>query len=196
MFTLPELPVDPKAFGDFISEKTFEFHYGKHHKGYVDNLNKLVKDTDFAGMDLNKLVNTSPYGSVYNNAAQVWNHTFFWNCLDANSSEDDISDKLKKLIEKSSYKNVEGIKEAFVDKASKQFGSGWVWLVVSLDQLVVKTTGNADVPTRHTDVPLLVCDLWEHAYYLDHQNDRSGFVGSFFKYVNWKFVSENLDAAS
>lgn len=196
MFTLPELPVDPKAFGDFISEKTFEFHYGKHHKGYVDNLNKLVKDTTFEGMSLDEIVNEGPYGSVYNNAAQVWNHTFFWNSLDAESSEDKISDSLNKIIEKSFKGGLDELKQEFVSKATKQFGSGWVWLVKSDDRISVKTTGNADTPSRNGDAPLLVCDLWEHAYYLDHQNDRAGFVEAFFKYVNWTFVSENLDAAT
>lgn len=193
MHTLPELPVDPTSFGDFISKRTFDIHHGKHHKGYVDNLNKLVKDTKFEEESLEQIVSRAPYGVVYDNAAQVWNHTFFWNSLDAKSSEDDISGKLKRLIEKSTYKTVDGIKQAFVDKASKQFGSGWVWLTMSVGELTVKTTSNADTPKRNGDTPLLVCDIWEHAYYLDHQNDRAGFVDMFFKYANWKFASENVE---
>jgi len=190
MITLPDLPVDPKAFGDFISEKTFEFHYGKHHKGYVDNLNKLTKGTDYEDASLETMIKKSNFGSIYNNAAQVWNHTFFWNSLDATSSEDDISEDLMKKIEKS-FKSLDEMKKEFVSKATTQFGSGWVWLTVDEGYLSVRTTANADTPLRNDHVPLLVCDLWEHAYYLDHQNDRAGFVEAFLKHANWKFASEN-----
>jgi Fe-Mn family superoxide dismutase len=173
-----------------MSEQAFEYHHGKHHKAYVDNLNKLIDGTEFEDSSLEEIIRRAS-GAIFNNAAQVWNHSFFWKCITPESDEDLISDTLHKVIKDSHMKDLEGVKKEFTRQATKLFGSGWTWLVLSDDKLLVKTTLNADTPIRYGDVPLLVCDVWEHAYYIDHKNDRATFVDEFFNYVDWKFVSDN-----
>lgn len=191
MIELPELPYPKSGLAPHISEKTLEFHYGKHHQGYVDNLNKLIKGTDFEDMDLEDIVKKSS-GSIYNNAAQVWNHTFFWKSM-TNDFEDINSDSsLHSAIEKH-FKSVDNFKKMFKDAATKLFGSGWVWLVSDGEELKVKQMKNANDPLSAGLTPILVCDVWEHAYYLDYQNDRGKFIDAFFSVVNWEFVQKNLE---
>lgn len=190
MITLPKLQYEPTKFGSFMSEQAFEYHHGKHHKTYVDNLNKLIEGTEFEDSSLEEIIRRSS-GAIFNNAAQVWNHSFFWKCLTPDSDESGISERLQGIIDDSSYYSLDQVKNDFKRQSTKLFGSGWTWVVMSNGELIVKTTFNADTPFRYGDKPLLVCDVWEHAYYIDHKNDRATFVDEFFKYVDWKFVSEN-----
>jgi Fe-Mn family superoxide dismutase len=192
---LPPLPYADDALAPVISSNTIGFHYGKHHKAYVDNLNKLIADTPLADMSLEKIVSAS-YGqaertAIFNNAAQVWNHTFYWSSLrPAGGSEPPIA--LKDRIV-TAFGSVDACKKALAAAATGQFGSGWAWLVAEGDQLKVVKTGNADVPTTQGLKPLLTIDVWEHAYYLDYQNRRAEYVNAVLdKLVNWEFAAANL----
>ena len=182
MFTLPLLPYAIYALEPFISARTMEFHYQKHHQAYVDNLNKLVKDTDFENMTLEeiikKTVNKPEHSAIFNNAAQVWNHTFFWNSMSANGGHIDNEEINDKIIR--DFGSFENFKAEFKQNAISQFGSGWVWLVEEKDgKLKIIKTSNADTPIAHDLKPLTTCDVWEHAYYLDYQNRRADFVEIF-----------------
>ena len=196
MFELPGLPFDKSALEPFISEKTLDFHYGKHHKAYVDNLNNLVKDTPMAVMELEEIIRTSASDTaktaIFNNAAQAWNHSFFWKCMRKNGGKE-IPEKLKYAVE-ASFGTVEKFKEEFKAAAVGQFGSGWTWLVQEKEgALKIIKTANADTPVARGQRPLMVVDVWEHAYYLDYQNRRGDFVQAFLdNLVNWHFVSSNL----
>ena len=190
MFTLPALPYAKDALAPVISAETIEYHYGKHHQTYVDNLNKLTANTEFATMELEQIVRKSS-GGMFNNAAQVWNHTFFWNCLKPQGGGAP-SGKLAEAINKS-FGSFEKFKELFGQMAITQFGSGWAWLVKKADgSLAVAQTSNAGNPMTSGDKPLLTCDVWEHAYYIDYRNARAKFVENFWKLVNWDFVAKNL----
>ncbi len=190
MFTLPSLPFAKDALAPVISAETIEYHYGKHHQTYVDNLNKLTAGTVKERLSLEELIKTSS-GGLFNNAAQVWNHTFFWNCLKPNSGGAP-SGAVAQAINKS-FGSFDKFKEQFTHMALTQFGSGWAWLVKKPDgSLAVAQTGNAGNPMTSGDKPLLTCDVWEHAYYIDYRNARAKFVEAFWNLVNWDFVAKNL----
>lgn len=188
-FDLPPLPYEMNALEPYISERTMEFHYGKHHKAYVDNLNKLIKDTEFENMPLEKIIqstyNRPEFTGIFNNAAQAWNHTFFWNSMTPNGGGKPEGEMLKK-IEKD-FGSYENFRTKFKTAATTQFGSGWAWLVEKDGKLAVMKTSNADTPIAQGLKPIVTVDVWEHAYYLDYQNRRPDFVDSFLDHlVKWK----------
>lgn len=187
-FELPILPFDKKSLVPYLSEETIEFHYGRHHQTYVNNLNQLVVGTEFAEKSLEEIVKSAS-GTVFNNAAQVWNHTFYWNCLQTNGGE--LSAELTAAIN-SSFGDFEKFKEAFTKAALGLFGSGWVWLVKDASGLAIVATSNAATPLTTGQVPLLTCDVWEHAYYIDYRNARAKYLENFWHIINWNFVSQNL----
>ena len=196
-FTLPELPYAQNALEPHISANTLSFHYGKHHQAYVTNLNNLVKDTPMAEMSLEEVIMASAKDSakagIFNNAAQVWNHTFYWHCMKPNGGGKPAG-ALAQRIE-ADFGSYEKFAEAFKQAATTQFGSGWAWLVEENGKLKITKTGNADLPMAHGQKALLTCDVWEHAYYLDYQNKRPDYVSVFLdKLVNWDFVAKNLAA--
>ncbi|EKD45352.1 MAG: Superoxide dismutase [uncultured bacterium] len=189
-FELPALPFDKKALVPHISEETIEFHYGRHHQTYVNNLNQLIIGTDFAQKTLVDIVKSAT-GTIFNNAAQVWNHSFYWECLQDSSKDKTLSGELTAAIN-ASFGGFEKFKEAFTKAALGLFGSGWVWLVKDATGLVIVTTSNAANPITTGQIPLLTCDVWEHAYYIDYRNARAKYLEAFWQIVNWKFVSGNF----
>ena len=189
-FKLPELPYSQDALAPHISAETLEYHYGKHHQAYVTNLNKLVEGTPNAEKSLEELIKTTE-GGIFNNAAQVWNHTFYWYCLSPKGGGDPKG-KIGDLI-KSSFGSFQAFKEKFTDAALTQFGSGWAWLVKKSDgSLAIEKTANAGCPLTNSQKPLLTCDVWEHAYYVDYRNARAKYVEAFWNLVNWDFVEKQL----
>ena len=195
---LPALPYADSALEPVISAHTIGFHYGKHHRAYVDNLNKLVAGTDFAGMSLEKIIGATAgkpdRTAIFNNAAQAWNHAFFWNSLKPLGGGEPPA-ALKQKIE-ASFGSLEACRKELLDSALAQFGSGWVWLVADGDKLRVVKTGNADTPIASGLKPLLTIDVWEHAYYLDYQNRRPDHVDALLdRLINWDFVAENFQRA-
>lgn len=192
MFTLPDLPFAPDALSGFTSADTFSYHHGKHHAGYVKKLNAAVEGTDYAELPLTEVIVSSRGGDlgVFNNAAQHFNHSFFWTCLSPEGGAPD--GKLAEMIDRD-FGSFDAFKEQFSEAAAKLFGSGWAWLVQIPDgTLAIKQFKDADTPEGTEDRPLLTLDVWEHAYYLDHQNNRAGFIESFWQYVNWTFVAEQI----
>jgi Fe-Mn family superoxide dismutase len=192
--TLPELPYAQNALEPHISAETLGFHYGKHHQAYVTNLNKLIDGTEFADKSLEAIIKTSSAG-IFNNAAQVWNHTFYWHCMAPNGGGKPTGDLADKIND--DFGGFEKFLEEIKTAAATQFGSGWAWLVLQNGTLKVIKTANAETPLTQNDVtPLLTIDVWEHAYYLDYQNKRPDYIATFFdKLVNWEFVSANLESA-
>ena len=189
-FTLPELPYAMDALAPTISKETLEFHYGKHHQAYVTNLNNLIAGTEFESASLEDIVKKSS-GGVFNNAAQVWNHTFYWNSLSPNGGGEPTG-KLADAIN-AKWGSVAAFKEAFNKSAAGNFGSGWTWLVKKADgSLDIVNTSNAATPLTTSDVALLTCDVWEHAYYIDYRNARPKYLESFWNLVNWNFAAANL----
>jgi len=189
-FELPVLPFAKDALAPHISEETLEFHYGKHHNTYVVNLNKLIAGTDFENMSLESIVQKSE-GGIFNNAAQVWNHTFYWNCLSPTGGGEP-SGALGDAIN-NTFGSFVQFKEAFSDACVTNFGSGWTWLVKnSSGALEIVKTSNAGCPLTDDLTPLMTCDVWEHAYYIDYRNARPAYVAAFWNIVNWDFVSSNL----
>lgn len=187
---LPALPYDRTALEPHISGETIDYHYGKHHKAYVDNLNKLIEGTEFADAPLEDIVRKSQ-GGMFNNAAQVWNHTFYWNCL-APKGGGAPTGKLGDAINKA-FGSFDKFKEQFTDTAIKTFGSGWAWLVQRPDgSLALVSTSNAATPLTGEDKALLTCDVWEHAYYIDYRNARPKYLEGFWNLVNWDFVTRNM----
>ena len=187
---LPALPYDRAALEPHISAETIDFHYGKHHQAYVTNLNNLIKGTEFEAMDLESIVRKSQ-GGMFNNAAQVWNHTFYWNCLKPNGGGEP-GGKLADAIVKA-FGSFAAFKEQFTQTALTTFGSGWAWLVQRPDgSLALVSTPNAATPLTGTDTALLTCDVWEHAYYIDYRNARPKYVEAFWNLVNWDFVADRL----
>ena len=187
---LPELPYPKTSLAPYISEETLNYHYGKHHASYVTKLNGLIPDTQFAKASLKEMIEEAK-GNVFNNAAQIWNHTFYWNSLSP-KHKTKPPQELKKELEKA-FGSVEKFKEQFTAKALGQFGSGWTWLVKSSSgRLEVQSTANADNPLQEGKVPLLTCDVWEHAYYIDYKNARPSYVQAFWNLVNWDFANKNL----
>ena len=187
---LPKLPYALDALAPVISKETLEYHYLKHHQAYVTNLNNLIKDTEFADQSLENIILKSS-GGIFNNAAQVWNHTFYWNCMTPNGSGEPEG-KLADAIVKA-FGSFDEFKKRFSQTAITTFGSGWGWLVKNANgELELLSTSNADLPMKHDKKALLTCDVWEHAYYIDYRNARPGYVDNFWKLVNWEFVAENF----
>ncbi len=186
---LPELPFAKDALEPVISEETIEYHYGKHHQAYVNNLNNLIAGTEFEDMSLEEIIKKSS-GGVFNNAAQVFNHTFYWNCL-APDAGGEPTGELAAAIDKA-FGSFAEFKEKFSATAVGTFGSGWAWLVKKDDgELEIVSTSNAGTPLTEGKTPLLTCDVWEHAYYVDYRNARPAYVGKFWDLVNWDFVASN-----
>lgn len=189
-FELPKLPYALNALAPHISEETLQYHYGKHHQAYVTKLNTLVKDTPFADMSLEQIIMQSS-GGIFNNAAQIWNHTFYWHCLSPQGGGEPtgaVADAINKT-----FGSFETFKEKFSEAALNQFGSGWAWLSKNSDgSIEIHSTANAGTPMTEGKKALLTCDVWEHAYYIDTRNDRAKYVQHFWNLVNWQFVADNL----
>jgi len=195
MFTLPPLPYAENALEPVISANTMSFHYGKHHKTYVDNLNNLVKGTDYENASLEKIINETAgkadKAGLFNNAAQTWNHTFYWHSMKGNGGGKP-SGKLAEMID-AAFGGYDNFKKEFSATTVSQFGSGWGWLVLDGGALKIVKTANAEVPFTKGQKPLLTLDVWEHAYYLDYQNRRAAYLDAVIdKLVNWDFVAQNL----
>jgi len=187
---LPPLPYAQDALAPHISDQTVSFHYGKHHQGYVNNTNKLIEGTSNEGRPLEEII-LGADGGLFNNAAQVWNHTFYWNGMKANGGGEPTGALLEAV--RRDFGSVADFKQQFKENAVGQFGSGWGWLVQQEGKLRLVKTANADLPMKHGQRALLTCDVWEHAYYLDHQNLRARYVQAFLDHlVNWAFVAANL----
>jgi len=188
--TLPPLPYAMDALAPIISKETLEYHYGKHHQAYVTNLNNLIKDTEFANASLEDTIMKSS-GGIFNNAAQVWNHTFYWNSMTP-KGRGQPSGKLADAITKT-FGSFDEFKKKFSQTAITTFGSGWGWLVKNAQgDLELMSTSNADLPMKHGKKALLTCDVWEHAYYIDYRNMRPTYVEKFWDIVNWDFVEKNF----
>jgi len=187
---LPALPFARDALAPHISAETIDYHYGKHHQTYVTNINNLIKGTEFENLDLVAIVKKSQ-GGMFNNAAQVWNHTFYWNCLSPKGGGEP-SGKLADAIKKT-FGGFAQFKEDFSKTAVGTFGSGWAWLVQRADgSLGIVSTSNAATPLTGSDRPLLTCDVWEHAYYIDYRNARPKYVEAFWNLVNWDFATSQM----
>ncbi|MFA5664624.1 superoxide dismutase [Castellaniella sp.] len=187
---LPALPYAMDALAPHISQETLEYHYGKHHQAYVNNLNKAIEGTDMASLSLEDIIRKSS-GGVFNNAAQVWNHTFYWNSLSPKRGGEP-SGALRQAIE-TKWGSVDAFKTAFSQSAAGNFGSGWTWLVKKPDgSLDIVNTSNAGTTVNTDDTALLTCDVWEHAYYIDYRNARPTYLENFWKLVNWEFAAQNL----
>jgi Fe-Mn family superoxide dismutase len=190
-FTLPKLPYAMDALLPYISQETLEYHYEKHHNAYVVNLNKLVTDTEFASMSLEEIIKKSS-GPVFNNAAQVWNHTFYWHCLSPNGGGEPTGTVAQAI--NTAFGSFAAFKEQFSQAAISTFGSGWAWLVQDQQgQLKIISTSNAGTPMTEGLIPLLTCDVWEHAYYIDYRNLRVDYVSAFWNLINWTFVAKQMN---
>ena len=190
-FELPPLPYPEDSLKPYISEKTLVYHYGKHHRGYVNKLNKLLEENpDKQNKSLEVIIKNSS-GNLFNNAAQAWNHEFYWNCLTPKGKKEPEGELAKAI--NATFGNFDEFKSEFKDKAASNFGSGWTWLVKTKNGgLKIKNTGNAENPMTDGDKPLLTCDVWEHAYYLDYQNERGRYIENFWHIVNWDFVEKQF----
>lgn len=191
-FELPALPYAQDALAPHISKETIEFHYGKHHQSYVTNLNNLIKGTEYEALDLEAIIKKAPAGGIFNNAAQVWNHTFFWSSLKPNGGgapTGALADAINKK-----WGSFDDFKKAFTASATGNFGSGWTWLVKKADgSLDIVNTSNAATPLTGSDKPLVTIDVWEHAYYIDYRNARPKFVETYLTaLVNWDFATKNF----
>lgn len=187
---LPKLRYADNALEPAISAKTIEFHHGKHHQAYVNNLNNLIKTTKFESFSLEQII-CEAEGAIFNNAAQIWNHTFYFNSFAA-KPQGEPSGELLKLIE-AKFESFNGFKEQFTKAATTLFGSGWAWLVLNKNgELEILQTSNAGNPLRDGFKPLLTCDVWEHAYYIDYQNRRPDYIAQFWNIVDWKIIEERL----
>jgi Fe-Mn family superoxide dismutase len=195
MITLPELPYAKDALAPIISANTLEFHYGKHHKTYVDNLGKLIAGTDLADADLEtiikKVAGDPAKAGIFNNAAQIWNHSFYWKSLKAGGGGTPTGAAAAKIA--AAFGSYEKFTEELKNAGVTQFGSGWAWLVLDGGQMKITKTANADTPIAHGQKPLLTLDVWEHAYYLDYQNRRPDYLAAVIgKLINWDFANANL----
>ncbi len=190
-FELPPLPYARDALAPILSEETLDYHYGKHHQAYVTNLNNLVPNTEFEGKSLEEIIKKAPPGGIFNNAAQVWNHTFYWHCMTPHSKKEPhgaLADAITKH-----FGSLAQFKEAFNKAAVGTFGSGWAWLVKNKDgSLAIQSTSNAGTPMTEGKKALFTCDVWEHAYYIDYRNARPKYVESFWDIVNWEFIAKNF----
>ena len=191
MHTLPPLPYEKDALEPLISAETLDYHYGKHHKTYVDKLNVLIENTPFQSLELVEIIKKSE-GPIFNNAAQIWNHTFYWHCLTP-TKDTNPSEKLLGAINKS-FGSFDSFKKQFKDKALNNFGSGWTWLVADKDDnLSILNTSNAHTPISNEEVrPLMTCDVWEHAYYIDTRNNRAQYLENYWALINWSFINEQF----
>lgn len=189
-FELQKLPYAMNALAPYISEETLQYHYGKHHQAYVNKLNALITGTEFEGKSLEEIIKKSS-GAIFNNAAQDWNHTFYWHCMTPNATPEPtgkLADALKKM-----FGSFDNFKEKFTQISVNQFGSGWGWLVQNpAGDLEIYSTSNAGTPMMDSKKALLTCDVWEHAYYIDTRNDRPKYVNNFWHLVNWDFVAKNF----
>ena len=187
---LPELPYAMDALAPTISKETLEFHYGKHHQTYVTNLNNLIKGTEFEEMSLEDIIMKSS-GGLFNNAAQIWNHTFYWNCLSPNGGGEPTGELAAAI--NASFGSFANFKEEFSKCSITTFGSGWGWLVKNADgSIALASTSNAGTPMTEGQTALMTCDVWEHAYYIDYRNARPQYLEAFWKLVNWDFVAANF----
>ncbi len=194
-FELPALPYPAESLEPHISARTFEYHHGKHHQAYVTNLNNLIKDSPLAVVSLEEIIRQTAKdeskAAIFNNAAQVWNHSFFWQCLSMKGGGDPPPEVLAKLV--SAFGTLDAFKEEFKQAGVTQFGSGWVWLVEEDGKLKIVKTANAMTPLATGQKAIVTCDVWEHAYYLDYQNRRPDFLQVFLDYlINWEFVAQNM----
>ncbi|MDD5400104.1 MAG: superoxide dismutase [Sulfurimonas sp.] len=190
MIELPKLPFAENELEPFLSAQTLQYHYGKHHAAYVNKLNELIKGTEFDKMSLSSIIRDSE-GAVFNNAAQVFNHTFYWNCLSGSKSAP--SGKFLLKIN-NDFGSLEALKEEFIKAGTTLFGSGWVWLVREpKGQLMIKQTANAHTPLSSNLIPLFVCDVWEHAYYIDYRNLRLKYLEEFWNHINWDFATKAFE---
>ena len=191
-FELPRLPYAKNALAPHISQETLEFHYGKHHQTYVDNLNDLLPGTEFESLSLEDIIKKSS-GDLFNNAAQAWNHSFYWNSLSPNGGGEATGVLAAAINAK--FGTFSTFKEKFTDCAITTFGSGWAWLVKNADgTLSLVSTSDADCPLTTDQIPLLTCDVWEHAYYIDYRNERPKYLEAFWALANWEFAAENYSA--
>ena len=189
-FALPELPYPKDALAPVISAETLDYHYGKHHAAYVANLNKLTEGTAHAGASLEDVIRAAD-GGLFNNAAQVWNHTFYWNCMKAGGGGEPAGKLAAALVR--DFGSVDDFRREFKTAAAGQFGSGWAWLVEKSGKLSIMTTANADLPLKHGVNALLTCDVWEHAYYIDFRNARPNYLQAFLDHlVDWDFAASNM----
>ncbi len=192
-FSLPDLPYGKDALAPYLSAETLEYHHGKHHNAYVTNLNSLIEGTELADRSVEDIIMVSE-GGVFNNAAQVWNHTFYWKCMKPGGGGEPAGE-LGAALE-AAFGSVAEFKKQFTQAAVTQFGSGWAWLVLEGGTLRVTKTSNADLPMKHGQIALLTVDVWEHAYYIDYRNQRPKYVEAFLEHlVNWDFVAANYQAA-
>ncbi len=194
MFNLPKLPFNDTDLEPYISAKTIMYHHTKHHQTYVTNLNNLIENTSFSGKTLEEIImlskNDSAHMGIFNNAAQVWNHTFYWNCLQNKGQTP--SQKTQDMLVRD-FGSIEVFKEQFKQAALTQFGSGWAWLILDDGHFKIMKTSNADLPMAHGKTAVLTCDVWEHAYYLDYQNKRGEYIDIFMDHlINWEFVESFL----
>lgn len=194
-YTLPDLPYELDALEPHISKETLQFHYNKHHAGYVSKLNDMVEGSKLEGKTLEELILTESSGKVFNNAAQIWNHTFYWHSMTPNAGtapSSAMADEINKA-----FGSMEDFNQKFAEVATGQFGSGWAWLVRNnKGGLDIVPTPNAETPLKSDNTPLLVCDVWEHAYYIDYRNDRGSYVQKFLEIINWEFAEKNLSTAT
>ncbi|MEJ2373389.1 MAG: superoxide dismutase [Sulfurimonas sp.] len=185
--TLPALPYGTNALEPFLSEQTLNFHHKKHHAGYINKLNGLIENTDFETMNLEYIISQSD-GAIFNNAAQVFNHNFYWNCLTPKKTtpSDPLVQKISEV-----FGSMDEFKKLFIDAALSNFGSGWTWLVIDQhEHLKILNTSNAQTPIANSITPLITCDVWEHAYYLDYKNERAKYLEGFWEHINWNNVSK------
>ena len=192
-FELPALPFAKDALEPHISAETLDFHHGKHHNTYVTKLNGLVPGTEFEGKTLEEIILSAPAGGVFNNAAQIWNHTFYWNSLSPNGGGEPTGPVADAIIAK--WGSFAAFQEDFSDKAVNNFGSSWTWLVKNDDfSLEIVNTSNAGTPMTNRQRAILTCDLWEHAYYIDYRNVRPDYLKGYWSLVNWEFANQNFGA--
>lgn len=188
---LPPLPYQMDALQPHVSQETLEFHYGKHHQAYVNNLNGMIEGTEWENSSLEEIIEKAPAGPVFNNAAQIWNHTFYWNSMSPNGGgapSGAVADAINKA-----FGSFEEFKKQFAARAAGNFGSGWTWLVKNADgSVAIENTSNAGCPLTNGQTPLLTCDVWEHAYYIDYRNARPAYVEAWWSLVNWEFANANL----
>lgn len=191
-FELMKLPYNMSELSPYISEETLKLHHGKHHATYITNLNNLIKNTEFENSSLEEIIEKHQINTaIFNNAAQVWNHNFFWHSM-KNGGGNTPNGAIKKQIE-DNFTNIETFVSQFKEVALKQFGSGWVWLILENNKLEITSTSNADLPLKHGKKAIFTLDVWEHSYYVDYKNERNRYIDTFFKHlVNWDFANINL----
>ena len=188
---LPDLPYAMNALAPHISAETLEFHYGKHHQAYVNNLNNLIPGTEFEESSLEDIIVKAPAGTIFNNSAQVWNHTLYWNSMSPQGGGDPSGDVAAAI--NGAFESFEEFKKQFTQRATTNFGSGWTWLVKNADgSLAIENTSNAGNPLTNGQTPIITCDVWEHAYYIDYRNVRAEYLEAWWRLVNWELVAKGI----